>query len=108
MTIVPGIIVHGGAGLIGAERIPAARAGCAEAAAAGLAVLRRGGSALDAVQAAVLVLEDEPGFNAGVGSSLTRDGVVEVDASIMDGADLRAGAVGAVPFLRRPVDLARE
>jgi beta-aspartyl-peptidase (threonine type) len=108
MSKVPGIIVHGGAGLIGPDRIPAARAGCAEATAAGLAVLRRGGSALDAVQAAVRVLEEEPGFNAGVGSALTRDGTVEVDASIMDGATLAAGAIGAVPFLRRPVDLARQ
>ena len=106
--MTPGIIVHGGAGLIGADRIPGAKAGCAEAAAAGLAVLRRGGSALDAVQAAVRVLEDDPGFNAGVGSALTRDGTVEVDAAIMDGATLRAGAIGAVPWLRRPIDLARE
>jgi beta-aspartyl-peptidase (threonine type) len=106
--MIPGIIVHGGAGLIGPERIPAAKAGCAEAVAAGLAVLRRGGSAIDAVVAAVRVLEDEPGFNAGVGSALTRDGTVEVDASIMDGADLRAGAIGAVPWLRRPIDVARD
>ncbi len=108
MEIIPAIVVHGGAGLIDDQRIPVARAGCAEAAARGLEILRRGGTALDAVQAAVAVLEDEPGFNAGVGSALTRDGTVEVDASIMDGEALRVGAIGAVPFLRRPIELARQ
>lgn len=107
MHIVPGIIVHGGAGTILPERFAGARAGCAAAATAGLEVLRRGGSALDAVQAATRVLEEDPGFNAGVGSALTRDGTVEVDAAIMEGTTLRAGAVGAVPFLRAAVDLAR-
>jgi beta-aspartyl-peptidase (threonine type) len=72
-----------------------------------LAVLARGGAALDAVQAAVRALEDDPEFNAGVGAALTRDGTVEVDAAIMDGAALRVGAVAAVPSLRRPIDVAR-
>ncbi len=107
MIIVPAIVVHGGAGTLPAERIPGAQAGCCAAAARGLAVLADGGSALDAVQAAVRVLEDDPGFNAGVGAALTRAGTVEQDAAIMDGATLRAGAVGAVPNLRRPIDLAR-
>src|SRR5262245_11554480 len=105
--MIPAIVVHGGAGTIPTERIPGAQAGCRAAAARGLAVLAGGGSALDAVQAAVRALEDDPGFNAGVGAALTRIGTVEQDAAIMDGATLRIGAVGAVPNLRRPVDLAR-
>src|SRR6185295_18947329 len=103
------IVVHGGAG----ERSPdgpeadAARAGCEAAARAGWAVLQAGGAALDAVQAAVLVMEDAPIFNAGRGSCLTRAGTVEMDAAIMAGAGLRVGAVGAVSGVRNPIALAR-
>jgi beta-aspartyl-peptidase (threonine type) len=104
---VPAIIVHGGAGGVAAGREDQARAGCARAVVSGLAVLRGGGSALDAVQAAVRVLEDEPDFNAGVGAALTRDGTIELDACIMDGATRRVGAVAAVRNLRQPIDLAR-
>jgi beta-aspartyl-peptidase (threonine type) len=105
--MTPSIVVHGGAGRIDAERQVRCAEGCAAAVRAGLAVLaRRGGTALDAVQAAVRVLEDDPEFNAGIGAALTRDGTVEVDASIMDGT-LRVGAIAAVPALLRPVDLAR-
>lgn len=100
------IIVHGGAGVLDPERIPRCREGVAIAARAGWAILDAGGSALDAVEAAVRVLEDDGEFNAGYGAVLNRDGVVEVDAAIMDGA-LRAGAVAAVPWLRHPVTLAR-
>jgi len=107
LAAVPAIVVHGGAGKIDDERVPAALTGCRAAAARGLAVLARGGSALDAVQEAVRALEDDPQFNAGIGAALARDGTVELDASIMDGATLGFGAVGAVPELRRPVDLAR-
>ncbi|HKA89176.1 MAG TPA: isoaspartyl peptidase/L-asparaginase [Haliangiales bacterium] len=106
-SIVPAIIVHGGAGGVVVGHEANALAACARAAAAGLDVLQAGGPALDAVQAAVRVLEDEPEFNAGVGSALTRDGTVELDAAIMDGATRRAGAVAAVPNLRQPIDLAR-
>jgi L-asparaginase / beta-aspartyl-peptidase len=74
---------------------------------AGWDVLGGGGSALDAVQAAVRVLEDDPVFNAGIGSALTRAGTVEVDAAIMDGATLRIGAIGAVENAGKPVELAR-
>ena len=102
----PAIIVHGGAGVADPERGPPAIAGCERAARAGFSILDRGGSALDAVEAAVRVLEDDPEFNAGFGSVLDREGKVEVDACIMAG-DLRAGAVGAVPWLRHPVTLAR-
>jgi beta-aspartyl-peptidase (threonine type) len=106
-AIWPAIIVHGGAGRVAPERHEAALAGCRAAVAAGLAILAAGGSALDAAQAAVRVLEDDPEFNAGVGAVLTRDGTVELDAALMDGASLRIGAVAAVPDLRQPIDLAR-
>jgi L-asparaginase / beta-aspartyl-peptidase len=105
--IVPAIVVHGGAGALEPGREAGAQSGCAAAARRGLEVLAAGGSALDAVQAAVRALEDDPQFNAGVGSALTRDGTVEVDAAIMDGATLRVGAVGAVRNLRQPIDVAR-
>jgi beta-aspartyl-peptidase (threonine type) len=77
------------------------------AAEAGWAALAAGGSALDAVIAAVVVLEDDPHFNAGLGSVLTEDGVVELDASVMEGTSLGAGAVGAVAGVANPVRLAR-
>lgn len=101
------IVVHGGAGIMPPERRPAAVEACRAAAEAGHAVLARGGRALDAVQAAVRVLEDAPVLNAGTGSVLTRDGTVELDAAIMDGATRAVGAIAAVPDLRAPIDLAR-
>lgn len=107
MGILPAIVVHGGAGRYTSDRIDAAETGCAAAVQVGLAVLDGGGSALDASQAAVVALEDDPTFNAGVGSVLTREGTVEVDAAIMDGATLAFGAVAAVPNLRTGIDLAR-
>jgi beta-aspartyl-peptidase (threonine type) len=101
------IIVHGGAGEVGAERFERLREGVRAAAAAGDAILLAGGSALDAVVAAVRVLEDDPEFNAGIGSALTRDGTVETDASVMDGVTQRVGAVAAVPDLGNAIVLAR-
>jgi len=101
------IVVHGGAGEWAIERHEAARAGVRRAAVAGHAILEAGGSALDAAVAAVRVLEDDPEFNAGIGSALTRDGTVETDAAVMDGATQRAGAVGAVPDLGCAIALAR-
>ena len=101
------IVVHGGAGQVAAERHDRLRAGVRVAAEAGDAVLAKGGSALDAVVAAVRVLEDDPEFNAGTGAALTRDGTVETDASVMDGATQRVGAVAAVPDLGTAVSLAR-
>ncbi|MEJ7604429.1 MAG: isoaspartyl peptidase/L-asparaginase [Kofleriaceae bacterium] len=101
------ILVHGGAGQVTPDRHDRLRAGVRAAAAAGRALLDRGGSALDAVVAAVRVLEDDPEFGAGVGSALTRDGTVETCASVMDGANRRAGAVAAVPDLGAPVIVAR-
>jgi beta-aspartyl-peptidase (threonine type) len=104
--VTSGVLVHGGAGQLADERHPAARAGVRAAAAAGAAVLAAGGTALDAVQAAVRVLEDDPTFNAGTGSVLNRAGEVEVDAAIMSG-DGRVGAVAAVPDLATAVAVAR-
>lgn len=102
------ILVHGGAGpLTDTEGEALATAGCLAAARRGAAVLARGGAALDAVEAAVQVLEDDPAFNAGLGAALNVDGEVELDASIMDGATLAAGAVAAVRTFRNPVGLAR-
>lgn len=101
------ILVHGGAGDVAAERLPLHVAGCERAAAAGAAVLAAGGSALDAVQRAVEVLEDDPSFNAGTGACLNADGAIELDASIMDGATLEAGGVCALPPFKNPIAIAR-
>ncbi len=103
----PAIIVHGGAGLYGEDRIAEARAGCQRAAQIGREVLSAGGCALDAAQAAVRVLEDDPFFNAGIGAALTREGTVELDAALMDGRDLGFGAVAAMASARQPIDIAR-
>ena len=105
--MIPALIVHGGAGKVPEERREPARRGCLEAALAGLRVLAAGGRALAAVEAAVRALEDDPLFNAGSGSVLTRAGTVEVDAAIMDGESIRIGAVGAVPDLGNPIAVAR-
>ncbi len=101
------ITVHGGAGREEPADTAPRREGVAHAADAGFAVLKAGGSALDAVIAAVVVLEDDPVFNAGIGSVLTIEGVVETDASVMEGEHLGAGAVGAVRGVRNPIRLAR-
>lgn len=103
---LPAILVHGGAGRR-ARSLKRISAGCRDAAAAGWDILHRGGTALDAVQVAVATLEDDPLFNAGTGSVLNADGRVEMDAAIMDGSTLRAGAVAAVSRIRNPVILAR-
>lgn len=100
------VLVHGGAGTYARDREPY-EAGCRAAVERAWHLLARGGSALDAAEAAVAVLEDDPLFNAGTGSVLNRDGIVEMDAAIMDGSDLRAGACGAVRRVRNPVTLAR-
>lgn len=101
------ILVHGGAGLVSADRYDRLRAGVRAAAEVGDAVLDADGSAVDAVVAAVRVLEDDPEFNAGTGAALTRDGCVETDAAVMCGDTRRVGAVAAVPDLGNPVLLAR-
>lgn len=101
------LLVHGGAGDLSADRRAVHAEGCARAAEVGAAVLRASGSALDAVEAAVRALEDDPLFNAGTGACLNEDGVIELDASIMDGRTLRAGAVAAMPPFRNPIAIAR-
>jgi beta-aspartyl-peptidase (threonine type) len=101
------LILHGGAKDIAPHQEEANRAGCLSALAAGQAVLERGGSALEAVEATVRVLEDDPAFNAGFGSVLNTDGQVEMDAAIMDGENLDLGGVAAVQGVRHPVTVAR-
>lgn len=101
------IAIHGGAGALPDAGVDGAKAGCLAAAHAGLAVLLAGGSALDAVEAAVLVLEDNPRYNAGTGSALTRDGRVECDALIMEGRRLDAGSVTGLTTSAHPISVAR-
>ena len=106
------IVLHGGAGII--ERTSmnptteaAYRASLAQAMQAGAQLLDRGGSSLDAVEAAIRILEDDPLFNAGRGADFGADGKNELDAAIMDGSNLKAGAVGDVTRTRHPISLAR-
>lgn len=106
------IVIHGGSGSMRRGRLPqaddeAGRAGLALALDTGAAILAAGGPALDAVEAAVRVLEDDPHFNAGRGSVFTAEGRIECDAAIMDGATLGAGAVAGVRSTRNPITLAR-
>lgn len=107
MVIKPSVIVHGGAGAWHSKYHDAARVGCRAAVLASLEVLDGGGTALDAAQAAVRVLEDDPVFNAGVGAVLNRDGLIEMDAAVMDGATLAFGGIAAAPAIRRPIAVAR-
>jgi beta-aspartyl-peptidase (threonine type) len=107
-----GLAIHGGAGTLpraemGDERELLYRSGLAAALDAGYAVLQGRGTSLDAVTRAVTVLEDNPLFNAGLGSVFTHDGGNELDAAIMDGGSLKAGAVCGVTHIRNPVQLAR-
>ena len=103
---VPAIIIHGGAGAASAD-VDEIRGGMRAAVQAGFKVLADGGTSLDAVEMAVRGLEDDPRFNAGRGSALTEDGVVQMDASIMEGDRLGCGAVAAVSRVANPVTLAR-
>jgi L-asparaginase / beta-aspartyl-peptidase len=104
----PVLLVHGGAWAIPDEMVEAHLRGVRAAVAAGWRALERGGSAIDAVEAAVVVMEDDDTFDAGRGSFLTRDGRVQMDALVMDGATLRAGGVGCVERLRNPIRAARK
>ncbi|HEY9878632.1 MAG TPA: isoaspartyl peptidase/L-asparaginase family protein [Leptolyngbyaceae cyanobacterium] len=103
----PVIIVHGGAKTITDDKIEVNNAGCRAAAAAGWEVLCKGGSAAEAVEAAIRVLEADQTFNAGFGSTLNSEGEVEVDAAMMDGATLGWGAVAAVQGVPHPIAVAR-
>ena len=105
-------MVHGGAGVIERSKLgpmgeAAYRASLAKAEAAGAGVLDRGGSALDAIEATINVLEDDPLFNAGHGAVFTAEGKNELDSAIMDGSNLKAGAVAGVTRTRHPISLAR-
>jgi beta-aspartyl-peptidase (threonine type) len=106
------IAIHGGAGTLSRGDLPAEQeraylAGLEAALDAGYALLEHGGSSLDAAIAAVCVLEDNPLFNAGRGAVLNRDGVAELDASVMDGSTLGAGAVTGLKHVKNPIELAR-
>jgi len=103
----PVIVVHGGAGAWHPERKKAGLAGVKTAAQTGYSILKAKGSALDAVEAAVKSMEDDPAFNAGLGSGFTINKRIEMEASIMDGKTLRAGATGLLKDIKNPVSLAR-
>src|ERR1035438_4399957 len=106
------IAIHGGAGESEWEHMDSATSSAyhdslAKALSAGSAVLKRRGKAVDAVETAVKVLEDDPLFNAGRGSAFAADGTNEMDAALMNGATLAAGSVASVHFTRHPIALAR-
>ncbi|MDH7477957.1 MAG: isoaspartyl peptidase/L-asparaginase [Candidatus Bathyarchaeota archaeon] len=103
----PAIAVHGGAGTWQPERSHAGLEGVKKAAEKGFEILKNDGNALDSVMEAVAVLEDEGAFNAGYGSSLNIEGKIEMEASIMNGKTLQAGAVGLLKDIKNPVRLAR-
>jgi L-asparaginase / beta-aspartyl-peptidase len=103
----PSLIIHGGAWNIPDEAVADCRAGIRRALEAGWKVLSGGGTAMDAVEFAIVILEDDPTFDAGFGSHLNRDGQVQLDAIVMDGATLKAGAIAAVERVRNPIRLAR-
>jgi beta-aspartyl-peptidase (threonine type) len=104
----PVLVVHGGAWAIPDDMVDAHRNGVRNAISAGWRALAKGGSALDAVEEAVVVMEDDETFDAGRGSFLNRDGKVQLDAFIMEGSTLRGGGVGGVERLRNPVRAARK
>jgi beta-aspartyl-peptidase (threonine type) len=104
----PALIVHGGAWDIPDEAVDACKSGCQRALGAGWTLLAGGGSALDAVEAAIMVLEDDPVFDAGYGSHLNLDGRVECDAIVMNGATLRSGAAATLQRIKNPIQLARK
>ncbi len=106
------LVVHGGAGTILKRNLTnemekAYHDALSEALKAGYAILENGGSSLDAIEAAIRLMEDSPLFNAGKGAAFTNTGTIELDASIMDGRDLQAGAVAAVKTVKNPISAAR-
>ncbi|GAA4275196.1 isoaspartyl peptidase/L-asparaginase [Aquimarina gracilis] len=108
-----GIVIHGGAGTILKENMTAQkeaeyRAKLEEAIKVGHTILNNGGTSLEAVEKTINVLEDSPLFNAGKGAVFTNEGINELDASIMDGSNLNAGAVAGVKTVKNPINLARE
>ena len=103
----PILLIHGGAWAMPDDAVAAHERGIASALTAGWSALSRGGTAVDAVEAAVTIMEDDDTFDAGRGSFLTRDGRVQLDALLMNGADLRTGGVACVERLRNPIQAAR-
>jgi len=103
----PALIVHGGAWDIPDEAIDACKSGCSRALAAGWPILSHGGHALDAIEAAIMVLEDDPVFDAGYGSHLNLDGRVQCDAIVMNGTTLNAGAACTLQRVKNPIRVAR-
>jgi beta-aspartyl-peptidase (threonine type) len=103
----PALIVHGGAWDVPSQDIDRCRAGAQRAIDRGWAVLISGGSAIDACEESVIELEEDPVFDAGIGSHLNRDGIAQLDAVLMDGRTLKAGAVACVEHIRNPIRLAR-
>jgi L-asparaginase / beta-aspartyl-peptidase len=102
------IAVHGGAGRWTATDLPLANAACEQAAQSGWKILRDGGTAIDAITTAIMALEDEPLFNAGTGSCLNQRGEIEMDAAIMDGTTLAAGAAAGIQHYKNPIAIARQ
>ncbi|WP_433967196.1 isoaspartyl peptidase/L-asparaginase [Tunturiibacter gelidiferens] len=107
MSVQPVLLIHGGAWAMPDDAIAAHEDGIANALAAGYALLERGAAAVDAVEAAVAVMEDDDTFDAGRGSFLTQDGRVQMDALLMNGENLRTGGVACVERLRNPIRAAR-
>jgi beta-aspartyl-peptidase (threonine type) len=107
MKTQPVLLIHGGAWAMPDDAVVAHENGIANALAAGYALLEKGASAVDAVEAAVAVMEDDDTFDAGRGSFLTQDGRVQLDALLMNGANLRTGGVACVERLRNPIRAAR-
>lgn len=105
--MIPSLIIHGGAGSPAPELHEARRRGLRIAFETAWTILAQNGSALDAAVQAVVALENDPSFNAGIGSCLNQNGIVEMDASLMEGATCRAGAVGAVRTVQNPILLAK-
>lgn len=105
--MVPSLIVHGGAWDIPDDAVEACKAGCRRAIEAGWSILNAGGHSLDAIEAAITILEDDPAFDAGYGSHLNLDGQVECDAIVMDAATLKAGSVAGLHRIKNPIRLAR-
>ena len=108
-----GLVIHGGAGAMDRatmdpEKEKATRAALDQALAAGTAILNEGGTAVDAVEAAVMILEDDPNFNAGRGAVLTYEGTISLDAAIMDGKDRKAGAIAGSATAKNPIKAARK
>jgi beta-aspartyl-peptidase (threonine type) len=108
LSLDPIMLIHGGAWAIPDQMVEAHLDGVAAAAAAGFEVLQHGGSSLDAIEAAVVTMEDDETFDAGRGSFLNMDGRVQLDACMMDGATLRAGGVGCVEHIQNPIRAAKK